>query len=191
MDTMENTTQPNTASSGSGKKIGLIIVVVVILLLLVGGFIIKKVIGAVGNKVVEKAIEKSAGNGTDVDFSNGTYKATDKNGNTVSIGGNAQLPSDWPSDVPQYPGSKLTFSGSNSGSNGKAAMGIVMTTSDSPDKVAAYYRDQLTNDGWVVKANSSAQGASSLAFEKGDRAAIVIVADGEGTTNVTVSVGEK
>ena len=74
---MENTQQPQVPAqgtnqpSGSGKKTLWIVLGVVLLLLIVGGFVIKKVISAVGNKVLETAIERGAGGDADVNLKDG------------------------------------------------------------------------------------------------------------------------
>ena len=169
---MENTPPPS-----SGGKSVLAIVVVIVLLLVVGFVIAKKVV-------------------TGVQAPTQTQETGDENTITTDQGsvtyGNSSLPKDWPTDVPQYPGASVAFAGSTTDANGKAAMGVVFYTSDTPEKVMAYYQQELPAKGWTVKGTSSANGSMSLSLEKDSRAAVVLIAAADGgKTGITISVGEK
>jgi hypothetical protein len=88
-----------------------------------------------------------------------------------------RLPSDFPSDVPQYPGSKVTSA------RGTADMGVVVQF-DSPDpigRVAKFYADSLASQGWQTQTHDTPEGTMIIA-DKDDRLAQAIVhSGGQGT----------
>ena len=87
------------------------------------------------------------------------------------------LPSDFPSDVPRYPNSKV---GNASGTDD---MGFAITfgTSDPIDKVAGFYVDGFAAQGWQAERQSTPEGTMVFA-SKDDRAAQALVhAAPEGT----------
>src|SRR5690349_9105440 len=61
-------------------------------------------------------------------------------GGTATTG---SIPADFPKDVPVYAGAGIT---SASTAGGMAV--AVLTTADAPEKVAAYYKDELEKQGW-------------------------------------------
>jgi len=69
-----------------------------------------------------------------------------QNGNSISIGGDVALPANFPSDVPIYPGSKIKLATKSE----KGDYAVTLTTSDSQEKVANYYKEQMAAKDWVL-----------------------------------------
>lgn len=91
-----------------------------------------------------------------------------------------QLPADWPSNVPLYPGAKLLAAVAMQ--NGKA---ITMQTTDSSDQVVAFYRTKLP--GKQVGAMDTAQ-MKSVTHMDGGATYLAAAQDLGAARNVTVSV---
>ena len=87
------------------------------------------------------------------------------------------LPSDFPADVPQYPGSKV------SSARGTAEMGVAVTF-DSPDAlatVAKFYADSLASQGWQTQTQEIPEGTMIIADKDDRRAQAIVHAGGQGT----------
>ena len=87
------------------------------------------------------------------------------------------LPSDFPADVPQYPGSKV------SSARGTADMGVAVTF-DSPDAlatVAKFYADSLASQGWQTQTQEIPEGTMIVADKDDRRAHAIVHAGGQGT----------
>lgn len=104
------------------------------------------------------------------------------NGTNIAIplGDEGTYPPDFP--LPKYPGSKVLshadglaqFMGKQ-GENGKV---IMLTTKDSPDKVATYYKEQLQLGGWKPNAaglEMSVGGVSLINATRGKESVMVQV----------------
>jgi len=83
--------------------------------------------------------------GVNVNTQSGTVTAT-KDGNTTTIGSDVKLPAGFPNDMPIYGGAKLTTANK---SNEKEFY-VIGYTSDSPEKVSAYYKNTLPQKGWTI-----------------------------------------
>lgn len=178
-----------SSGGGAGKKVAIIVVVIILLALIAGGFVIRKIMSAVGGVVAEKALEGATGGKVDINGGKVTIKG--ENGGTVTYG-DTSLPADWPSDAPVYPGAKITFSGSSSANaDGKTAATVALTTSDSSDKVSSYYKDQIAAKGWTIKGTAQAQGTTSISAEKDTRQLIIIIGASENLTSISISTGTK
>ena len=94
-----------------------------------------------------------------------------------------ELPADFPTDLPIYPGSTLTFA-EVSATYGDSAS---FDTSDSMQKVYDWYEATLTADGWK-KTSGSADTSISAVFEK-DKASITFSAYVIGDTT-SVNIGK-
>ena|SRR3989344_5226387 len=198
---MENTQQPQVPAqgtnqpSGSGKKTLWIVLGVVLLLLIVGGFVIKKVISAVGNKVLETAIERGTGDDADVNLKNGEVTVKTDTGSVTY--GNTKLPNDWPSDVPIYQNSQITFAASSTGAgNEKFVASVQFATEDSAEKLISYYRNELPARGWKITGTQTAAEAENastiIVGEKDTRAiGVQIIFEESIGVSVTVTVGTK
>jgi hypothetical protein len=87
------------------------------------------------------------------------------------------LPSDFPADVPQYPGSKVTSA------QGTEDLGVAVTF-DSPDGidvVAKFYADSLASMGWQTQTQQVEEGAMILADKEDRILQAMIHSGGQGT----------
>ncbi len=92
------------------------------------------------------------------------------------------LPSDFPSDVPQYPDSKVT---SVQGSND---LGLVVSfdSADTVENVAKYYADSLAAMGWQTQTQEDAEGTMILGDKEGKTLRVLILPGGQGTLVQTI-----
>jgi hypothetical protein len=85
------------------------------------------------------------------------------------------------SDVPKYPNA--------TGLPVQSASGMLLiTTTDSQEKVAQFYRDQLTAQGWIdgsTAGNSSAD-LISLFFAKDTKLISIMISTQDGTTTIMI-----
>jgi hypothetical protein len=106
----------------------------------------------------------------------------------VEIPTEGHLPSDFPSDVPLYPGAKAQQSMSIPGDS----LFVTFEVSASLDEVRAFYREQLQNQGWTI--TSDADNKKRIDAEKvgtgasGTRSASIMMLDKGAATEVGVSV---
>lgn len=123
----------------------------------------------------------------------GTYNATDNKGNTVTVGAGAKLPDNFPTAAPIYSGATIVSSVTSS-DTGKTAYSVSMTTKDSYDNVANYYKKSLAEGGWktLQSMNMSAQ-YSMYSAENGSLELTVVVQGDEkgGDTMIMLTTGEK
>jgi hypothetical protein len=88
-----------------------------------------------------------------------------------------ELPSDFPGDVPRYPGAKVASA------QGTGDLGVAVTfdSPDSTDAVAKFYADSLASMGWQTQTQQTEEGAMIFA-DKDDRILQAMVhAGGQGT----------
>ena len=91
--------------------------------------------------VVENAIEKETGKQTTVETSKQGMVIETKDGNgSMRLETGGSLPPDWPSEVPAYPGGKITMSM-------KLGKGFTLAqeTADAPAQVVEFYRAKLAH----------------------------------------------
>jgi hypothetical protein len=147
-----------------------------------------KVQEAASEKMVEKAIESAIskdGTQAKVDLSKGsmTVESTDAQGRTnkVEIGGARVTEAD--AGVPFYPGAKVPEGGStrSQGPDGTMTM-VALQSGDAPDKVAAFYRDQL---------KSRAQGKQFMDSSSGDGGHSLMLGDDKAGSMVHVTIGKE
>lgn len=103
--------------------------------------------------------------------------------------GNAALPSDWPKDVPTYPGASVTTSYSGT-SGGKSGAAVVLKTSDSVAKVGDWYKAQLAANGWTVNGSYQAGGVTIIGAEKGGQKLAVEASASGGSTQIAIQIGQ-
>ena len=66
--------------------------------------------------------------------------------------GTEGLPTDYPKDVPVYPGAKVTSSLAGSDKNKEGSM-VTFESSAALTDLAAYYRNQLEANGWMIRSS--------------------------------------
>jgi hypothetical protein len=143
----------------------------------------------VAETAVEKSIESQTGEKADVDISNGKVevKGKGKDGNEVVISSGADVPKDWPSNVPVYPGAKVISSIALS----EQGWSLVLSSSDGPDKVAEFYESKLT--GFEKEASLDTGAMKTRHFKAADGMVVNVVAatgKSDGQTGIQLSVNK-
>jgi len=134
-----------------------------------------------------------------VDFSQQgvSVKTQDEKGKESTFVAGAGAPKDLPAWLPTYPGASV-----QGGFSSKSAEATVQTfalnTSDSPDKVIAFYQDQLKNNGLTVllPTTTAVGGQTTIASLTADspdkkRHVQIVVQAASGKTQASVSYEEK
>lgn len=150
---------------------------------------------ACAKTVTEKVIESQTGGKVKLNSKKGSVEIEGKDGNKVKIGEN-KLPSDFPKDAPVYKPSTIKGSISST-SQGKKASVVTVSTDDDLDTVVAFYKKELTGNGWTeMSALTGGEGGSqfaALGYEKGDTVVgITVSLAGNGKeTEILLSVSAK
>lgn len=137
--------------------------------------------GMIADKVAEKAseeiIEGSTGSQVDIEGEDGA---------TASLGEGAQIPDDFPDDVPVYEGNIL------GAMSGDGAWTLQIETDDDPKTVLDFYAKELEAKGWAKETTVNTGDGGMYSAKKDDRTTAVVAAASGGQdeemTSVTVSV---
>jgi hypothetical protein len=179
--------QTNGAPTPSGAKknntVWYIIIGVIILLVIVG----RMVSSFSSKKIAEKNIELATGGKVSVQ-NDGNVKVSTKEGTFETNSG--KLPDNWPSDAPTYAGT-ITFSGSSNGTNGQKGLSLMISTSDSADKVVAFYKSELASKGWTIASEGTFSGTTMLSAEKGAQQYSIGIITADGQTQITSGITDK
>ena len=107
---------------------------------------------------------------------------------TVSANGNldppAQMPAGFPADVPVYPAARLT-TGGNFTSNGTTTWGMNWETTDSTDKVDAFYAAQLSQGDWTTTGSFTSNGVYEATFSQKGTTKVAGVLEVDGNSGFT------
>ncbi|MCC7543399.1 hypothetical protein IT415_01670 [bacterium] len=122
---------------------------------------------------------------------NGTVEVKTDDGK-VSFSNKKELPGNWPSDVPVYPGATVlaSFAGENH------LVNVQFWSQDDLEKVIQYYKDQLPGNGWQADSEQGyfpLGGGIGLAVKDDRRLSVTIIGnnnpkEGEGKTSITIAV---
>ncbi len=106
-----------------------------------------------------------------------------------SLGGNlsTEIPSNFPKDIPVYPGSKVGVS-SNDTKKGESLVNLNST--DASSKVLSYYKSNLPKNGWKLDQEFNLFG-NTLLFSKGDQQLTIVILGDEKGANITLTVTKK
>ncbi len=120
-------------------------------MLLVVAFLFTGCFGSdkIAEKITEKATEAVLDSGTDADVDitdDGVTFTDEETGDTLSFGGEVELPSDFPSDVPIMDDAVIIASSSSSSRGEHTA---TLTAKDF-DKTEKFYKEQLEEEGWTI-----------------------------------------
>jgi hypothetical protein len=129
----------------------------------------------------EKTIETESGTFT-VESEGGGLRFSGQEEGVGEVSGHfgedAEIPADFPSDLPVYPGAKVV-AGVVAGKGGM----VTLQTGDDPGEVADFYREKLAGEGWSLGSEMNLGGQRILPVEKEGRNAVVqISGDGSETT---------
>lgn len=131
---------------------------ILIFLLAVGSFVVGKFFA---KKFVQGVIENKTGINVS-DAEKGKVTFTDpKTGAKVDIGTN-KIPDNFPKDFPIYPGTKVTSSLTGTQTGKSDGFWLTLSTTDTFDKVKAYYGSQLQQNGWTAESAAMYTGENTL-----------------------------
>ncbi len=139
--------------------------------------------------LVENAVVNSAlGTKGTANVNDNGVSFTGKDGQTLNIGNNVSIPSDFPKDVPILDGG--TVAGVATSKDGSW---ISFTTDLSVDAAVKWYDDKLTAAGWEKQGTYSGAGTSTSAYTKDALSIGVVVSNSgsDGKTTVMVTEGQK
>jgi hypothetical protein len=151
----------------------------------VGVLVVGALLRGAGERAAERAIERAAGGDADIDVDDGKITVKTDEGEW-STGG--EMPKDWPSDVPVYGGAKVLYSASANPATGSAGSYLALQSSDSPDKVADFYKRELVAKGWTITSTATVNGAVYLGAQKAGRQLAFTASPAEGGTSVTLGI---
>lgn len=144
-----------------------------------------------GEKAAGPASESEApkqGDKVDVDADTGNVKI-EAGESEVSVGGNVEVPKNFPEDVPIYTGLKL-----NTSAQDKETATVRGVTSDSVEKVVDFYKSRLEAKGWtedMVVSQGGKEPMTMLTYSKDDRSASIMImrTDTETSVSITTPIG--
>ncbi|MFI5283139.1 MAG: hypothetical protein ACHQ0J_08415 [Candidatus Dormibacterales bacterium] len=113
----------------------------------------------------------------------------DQNQNTAGLDPEVPAPSGFPSNVPVYPGARLT-TGSSYNATGNTTYGMEWETHDSVSQVQAYYSSQLSQGDWSLTYSANSGGTFGAGFSQKSNqkvTGILAVASDNGITKITLS----
>jgi hypothetical protein len=143
-------------------------------------------------KIVQGVIENKTGINVS-DAEKGKVTFTDaKTGTKVDIG-SGKVPDAFPKDFPLYPGAKVTSAMSGAEAGKSNGFWLTMTTADSPDKVAAFYKAQFAGSGWTISTTYTAGGTTSETVEKGQWSGSLAISEDSSAkeTQIVIILGQK
>jgi hypothetical protein len=139
--------------------------------------------------MTEKSIESSSVEKVDVDVSGETVRIKSKEGNvTISGGANISLPDLFPKDIPIYEGAKVLHSME---SIEEKAVSVSLTTKDDQATVVEYYKSTMKSQNWEEKGLMELPTKKILMYAKGKRNANLVIATGEGQTQIIITTTEE
>lgn len=181
----EKETPEAPAKKESNNSLLIVLAVVVgLLILYVAG---SRILGGVGRKVsekaVEEAIERAADGKAQVDISSEQERVTIETEEGAITIGTDELPENFPSNFPTYPGAKVSSTASS-----QEQVTVAFTTSDSVEKVGAFYLDKLASSDWEIKETATLANSVVFGVEKAESGGAVIINSSEEGTVITISL---
>ncbi len=141
-------------------------------------------LSACGPKAPEAAMERE----TETNSSVGVVMNNDND--TIQTG--TTLPGDWPTDVEIYAGATISWSATTNQASGNAGSAVVFTTGDSEQTVVDFYKKSMKDNGWTIQTTMQTGEGVVLVANKDERSlSLSVVRTDEGTTTVTLGVGEQ
>jgi len=104
----------------------------------------------------------------------------------AEYGGESQLPSDFPNDVPIYAAAH-PMSSMSSVTHGTI---VNLRSTDPPDAVFDWYRAQMPAAGWEIEHEAGEHGRHLLGLRKGNRIASIVVTGVPEYTNILLTLRE-
>lgn len=159
------------------------------LLCILGATVLLAACDSVQENMMERAIEKETGGDADVDMRGDGSMHIENEEGTFDSG--TEVPDDWPSDVTVYGDAEVQYSASVNPTTGEPGSILVMMTTDSAANVAAFYRDDLADQGWEIEGDMRMGEMVIIGGKKDDRVVSVMITEADGGTSITLGVGEE
>ena len=184
------TVAPITATTSvvAGVMGGKIIAGIVVGLIVVGGggvFVWNKMQENTLEVQLENQLEQVYGGNADVKVGNNFSDIQIKTdtGSFSSSGDVGSMPAGWPSEIPQYPNSKIGTSVNNS-ANGSTQLIVALTTQDNPEQVIEYYKPRFSSNGWTNIKTESFSGTFVVSGEKNGHLMAINANNASGETRI-------
>lgn len=137
-------------------------------------------------RAAEKAAEKATGaKSVDLGSSSGSIDVDDGKGTRIISGQGVKLPSDWPSYLSTYPGAKIQTAASN---NERREYTLSMMTTDSGDRVMAFYKAQLTGSSFKSAGSVNLAGLRTDTYNHADGRQVIVTLLGSDEKNTMVTL---
>ena len=189
---MESTPQQ---SSSAGKKksnawIWIIVVIVVVLVIMsvVGSLIAGYIAKNAGGKIAETILSKATNSAVSVNTDSGSVTVKGEDGTTTTF--STKLASGFPSDIPVYAGSTVRASAAGTTDSDNVGNYASLSTTDSMEKVQAFYDAELTANGWTKEDSITLGTIIPYIASKGDRKLAVTLTPYDKEGQVLISLVE-
>jgi hypothetical protein len=93
----------------------------------------------------------------------------------LAEGSTATIPEEFPNEIPIYPGA-MASQGKGTISEGVPMAAVQLETSDSPEEVYEYYKDQLNRNGWTIQEREGLEGKNAVSATNGKCTATIMAA---------------
>lgn len=191
-DPQENKQQsyPEAEPASQGQKKAVKVILIVIAVLVVLGIIIVALLAFALPKIGENIVEDVTNTEVQRDGDDNISFESD-DGSSYSIG--ADLPDDFPENVPLFEPAELTSSTSISSSEDSRSWTASFVTDASRDEVVSFYEDEFSDSEWKVESTFSDGDSSQTRYvnEAEQTRVNVLVQEAdedEGTTGLTLSI---
>ncbi len=124
---------------------------------------------------------------TDTGKEQATVKINGKDGQTSVEMNSGKAVTDYPSDVPLYPGKTAL----DVKSAEKHARSLSIQSSDSPDKIANFYKSELAGKGWKTESSIVAGPMTMFTASKDTRELVIQIMLADGKTTIMQHLGDK
>lgn len=94
------------------------------------------------------------------------------------------MPKGFPTDVPIYPGARLTAAATFT-ANGQTTWGMEWETLDGIDKVQALYSSKLSQGDWKIQFSGTTNGAFSAIFNRKSSTSFAGILGADASSGVT------
>lgn len=130
-------------------------------------------------------VEESGKNGQS------TVTFTGKEGEKFTINSEGgKVPDDYPKDVPVAGGAKVMMA-TTATNEGNTGTSLILESTDSHEKVLAFYKKGLADNGWKIETTISQPNVTIIAASKDKRNLSLQIGESEGKTSITQIVASK
>lgn len=172
--------------TGGNNKTLVIVLVVVFVVFILPGFILAGSLwwwgrGNNASNLAESIIESSTGGKVDVDSESGEYTVKSEDG-TYELSSSADLPENFPDEIPLYDDQDITGSYRSSSDN-ISSWSITAETEDSVNRVGDFFDEEF--ESWDNQGEYSSNGTTTTIYKKGNLSATITVGEKSGNADTT------